>query len=297
MGKLVGNLLGFTSAGNQAAAEQLQAGKMAASAAAFRPVDITNRFGSGAFKTGVDQYGTPTLEGASYTVSPEMKAIQDRLAGQFGASVGQSEQIFGQTAPALAGAAQGLFGLGAQYLAQSPEAAARDYYATQQALLEPTRQAEEARLQQSVFGRGRAGLNVGGANPDLATYAAANRMQDLQLASQAEQAAQQRIGFGAGLFGQGTDMYNQLFGLQTSALGPLQSQLGMVQTIEELAQQPLLLGAQLGGQQATAGANMGQSLLQAGLGAAQSRLQGNLAGGQVLGNIISSVGSSYFGKK
>jgi len=288
MGKIVGNILGFTSAGNQAAREQLEAGKMAASAAAFRPVDITSRFGAGAFQTGVDQYGTPTLKGASYTVSPEMQAIQNAVSAQMPYSAMQAANVTGQTAPWLMGGAQNLFGLGAQYLSQSPQAAAQDYYATQQALLEPTRQAEEARLAQSVFGRGRAGLSVGGVNPDLATYAGANRMQDLQLAAQAEQAAQQRIGFGAGLFGQGTDLYNQLYGLQTTAYSPLQTQLGMVQSIEELAQQPLLLGAQLGGQQATAGANMGQSLLQAGLGAAQSRLQGNLAGGQVLGNILSS---------
>jgi len=297
MGKIVGNLLGFTSAGNKAAAEQLQAGKMAASAAAFRPVDITSRFGAGKFEMGTDAYGTPILKGASYEVSPEMRAIQDAVSAQMPGAVAQAAAVTEQTAPWLTGGAQNLFSLGSQYLAQSPEAAARDYYSTQQALLEPTRQAEEARLAQSVFGRGRAGLNIRGVNPDLATYAGANRMQDLQLAAQAEQAAQQRIGFGAGLFGQGTDLYNQLYSLQTGAYSPLQTQLGMVQSIEELAQQPLLLGAQLGGQQATAGANMGQSLLQAGLGAAQSRLQGNLAGGQVLGNIISSVGSSYFGKK
>jgi hypothetical protein len=50
--------------------------------------------------------------------------------------------------------------------------------------------------------------------------------------------------------------------------------LGAGQTIEELGQQPLDIGAQLGGRAATAGANVGQSLLQGGLSAAQTQQRG-----------------------
>lgn len=293
---LLGGVMGGNSAKKAADASaqaQLQAAKIAASAAAFRPVDITSRFGSSQFEMGTDQYGTPILKGASYSASPEMKAIQDRLSAMYGTSLSQAEQVAGQTAPALTGGAQTLFGLGQQYLAKSPEQAAADYYNQQQALMEPGRQREEQRLGQSVFGRGRAGLNISGqGQPELFALSSARAQQDAALAAQAEQAAQQRITFGQGLLGAGAGLYNTMYGLQSAALNPLQTQLGMTQTIEELAQQPLLLGAQLGGQQASAGAQMGQSLLQGGMGAAQAQLQGSLAASSLLGKSLGGIGTA-----
>lgn len=254
---------------------QLEAARIAAEEQRFRPVGITTRFGASQF--GFDPEGR--LERAGYQASPEIQALQDRLANLYGTSLGQAEM-----APQIS---QGLFGLGQQYLAQTPEQARNQYLQEQYAMLDPIRQREEQRLGASVFGRGRAGLSVGDVGqPELAALANARRTQDLQLAAQAEQEARSRIGFGTGLFGTGLD-------LQTKALAPFQQQFGTAQLLEQAAQQPLDIGAQLGGRAATAGANVGQSLLTGGLGAAQTQLQGSLVGPSMLAQNIAGAGQQY----
>jgi hypothetical protein len=146
-------------------------------------------------------------------------------------------------------------------------------------LLDPIRQREEERLGAGVFGRGRAGLNIGDiGQPELFSLAQARRQQDLQLAAQAEQAAQQQINFGQGLFGQGASLLGQVPAYEVAALSPFQQQLAAAQGIEALGQAPLDIGAQLGGRQAQAGQAGGALLAQGGAGAAQTRLQGQLAG-------------------
>jgi hypothetical protein len=162
----------------------------------------------------------------------------------------------------------------------------------QYALLDPIRAREEQRLGSSVFGRGRAGLSVGDmGQPELFALASARRGQDLQLAAQAEQAAQQRAGFGAGLFGTGAGLLGTQYGLQTQALAPFQTQFGTAQSLEQAALQPLELGANLGGRAVnTAGAS---ALLQGGLGAAQTQLQGALVGPSLLANNAASFGQQY----
>jgi len=54
-----------------------------------------------------------------------------------------------------------LFGLGQQYLAQSPEQAAQQYMARQQDLLAPSRERQFAGLQNRLFQTGRGGLATG----------------------------------------------------------------------------------------------------------------------------------------
>lgn len=285
-------LLGSSMAGRSAekaagtsADAQIRAAQIAAEEARFRPVGVTTRFGTSNFQFGPDG----RLTGAGYTASPEIQALQDRLAALYGTSLGQAEQAAGMAEPLVAGG-QGLFNLAQQYLATSPEAARQQYMQEQQALLEPSRQREEARLGASVFGRGRAGVNVGAAGqPELFALAQARREQDLKLASQAEQAAQQRIGFGAGLFGTGAGLIGSSYDLQTKALSPFQTQFGISQLLEQAAQQPLDIGAQLGGRSATAGANVGQSLLAGGLSAARTQLQGSLVGPSLMAQAASKV--------
>ena len=272
-------------AANTSANAQLQAARIAAEEQRFRPVGMSTRFGTSKFEFGPEG----RLSGASYTASPEIQALQNRLSALYGTSLGQAEQAQALGAP-LGMAGQGLFGLGSQYLATSPEAARQQYMQEQFALLDPIRQQEEQRLGASVFGRGRAGLNIGTqGQPELAALAGARRTQDLQLAANAENAAQQRIGFGAGLFGTGANLIGSQYGLQTQALGPFQSQFGLSQLLEQAAQQPLDIGAQLGGRSATAGANVGQTLLSGGLGAAQTRLAGSLVGPSAMANTLSKV--------
>lgn len=259
-------------AANTAASAQERAAQLAAEEQRFRPVGITSRFGSSQF--GFDPSGR--LSTAGYTPSAEITALQNRLAGLYGTSLGQAEEVAGLQ-PGISAAGQGLFGLGQGYLAESPEQARQRFMNQQYALLDPVRQREEQRLGAGVFGRGRAGLNVGDiGQPELFALASARRQQDLELARQAEAAAQQQIGFGTGLLGQGIDLQQAGYGLQSAALGPFQSQFGLTQLLEQAAQQPLDIGAQLGGRSATAGANVGQTLLAGGQNAANLRLQGDV---------------------
>jgi hypothetical protein len=149
---------------------------------------------------------------------------------------------------------------------------------------------EEARLGAGVFGRGRAGLNIAGTGqPELFALAQAREEQRMRDALAAEQQAQQQIEFGRGLLGSGLGLQEAGYGLQTSALGPFQTQFGLVSELEKQAQQPLDIGAQLGGRAATAGANVGSTLLAGGQAAANLRLQGSLFGPTLQANQLADL--------
>jgi hypothetical protein len=207
-----------------------------------------------------------------YTLSPELKAIQDRVMA--GASAYNPDQ-YGV-------ASQNLFNLGQGYLATSPQQAATDYYNQQRQLLMPGREQALSQVQNQQFQTGRSGLGVGGtssgytvggpglmqSNPQLAALYNAQSQQDATLAASADQYGQQRTNFGLSLM-------NAAPGLFTTGYGPLQTQLGLSSTIEQLGQSPLDISAQLAGKSATAGANVGQSLLQGGLSAAKTQQIGN----------------------
>jgi hypothetical protein len=115
-GSILGGLLGGRSARKAAEAQanaQRDAAQLAAEEARFRPVGITTRFGSSQFQT--DPQGR--VSGASYTLDPQLRGMQDRFLGLAGQGLSQAEMAQQQFAP-LQGAAQGLFGLGQQYLGQ-----------------------------------------------------------------------------------------------------------------------------------------------------------------------------------
>jgi hypothetical protein len=284
------NTRGTEKAASAAAAAQREAAMMSAQASAFRPVGMTTRFGTSDFGF-TDIGGVPRVTSASYQVSPELRALQDALMQLTGGGVGYAQDAMGAAAP-LGQAAQGLFGLGSQYLAMSPEQARQQYMQEQYAMLDPIRAREEQRLGSSVFGRGRAGLSIGDmGQPELFALASARRGQDLQLAAQAEQAAQQRAQFGAGLFGTGAGLLGQQYAIPTQALGPLQSLLGTVGSIEELGQQPFQLGLQVGAA-GQPGATAGANLLSAGLTQAA---QTQFAGQQAAQNQMSSLFSGLLG--
>jgi len=149
----------------------------------FRPVGTTTRFGTSQFQT--DPI-TGQIISAGYTAAPEITSAQNRLMG-----------------------------LGASYLAQSPEEVAQQYISKQYDLLDPSRQRQLAGIRNQQFQTGRGGLSVGstglrpsgaqglmGANPELEAYYNSLAQQDAQLAAQAQQAGQQNVLFGTGLFGQ-----------------------------------------------------------------------------------------------
>jgi hypothetical protein len=316
MGKLVSGIANiFTgadetkAAGERAFAAQSQAARDAPAAAAFRPVGMTTRFGTSQFTRTIDPAtGMPYVSSAGYTAAPELAALQNQLFGQFGAGSAfaqrQAEQL-----QALSPASQQLFGLGEQYLATSPEQARQDFMRTQQAALAPSREQQLAGLRNQMFQTGRQGLATGGTmaggmqqtNPELAAYYNALAQQDLQLAAGAEQAAQQRIGFGAGLFGTGAGLLGTQATGMAGAFAPLQTQLGVSGQIEQMAQMPYQLGLQLGQAQQpgqTAGAQMYQQGLtqaaQTQYGATQAA---NAANAQFWGGLIGATGTAIAGRR
>lgn len=284
-------------AAQQSAQAQLESARIAAEAAKFRPVGITSRYGTSSFQFNPSGY----LSGASYTVSPELQAYQNRLQALTGRALTQAELAPLQYAPLQQGAA-GLFNLGRQYLAQSPEQVAAQYMAKQQDLLAPSRERQMAQLQNQLYQTGRGGLSVGATGmrpsgtaglgattPEMEAYYNALAQQDAALAAQAQQAGQQQVAFGTGLLGQGAGLLGQYQAGQVGALNPFTTYLGAGQTIEELGQAPLKLGAGLGGQAGAYGANVGQSLLAGGMGAAKT-IQS--AAGSGLGTGLMNLGKS-----
>jgi hypothetical protein len=286
------------SAANTSAAAQRETARLAAEAGRFRPVGITSRYGTSSFQLDPKGY----LSGASYNLTPEARAYQDRLMRLTGGALTQAEQAGQQYAP-LQTAATGLFGLGQQYLAQSPQEVAAKYIQQQQDLLAPSRERQMAQLQNQLFQQGRGGLSVGATGarpsgaaglgattPEMEAYYNAIAQQDAQLAAQAQEAGQRNVAFGTGLFGTGANMLNQYQAGQVGALNPFTTYLGAGQTIEELGQAPLKLGAALGGQAAAYGANVGQSLLTGGISAARAQQAGQ--GFSPLAGLLQGAGSN-----
>lgn len=245
-----GALLGGYLSGNAAkdaastsANAQLAAAQQAAEAAKFRPVGVTNTFGTSNFQFDPNGY----LTNAGYNLSGPLQGVQNGLMG----GLQQSQQDVSN-----------IQAMGRQYMAQSPDQAAQNWMSQQQALLQPSRDMAQANLNTSMFNSGTGGLStaqgtgMGMANPQQQALANAQAMQNLQLASQAQQAGQQQYTFGQGLL--------------TGAYSPLQTNLGTAASVEQMGQTPFDLGTALGAKTATAGASVGNSLLQGGLSAAKT---------------------------
>ena len=304
MGKFIGgvtdavgltDIKGTQQRGEQAAAAQREAARLGAQVSAFRPVGMTTRFGTGTFDI-TDVGGVPRVTGANYSVAPELQAIQNQIMGLTGGAVTTAQEAQMAAQP-LGMAAQRLFNLGGQYLSESPEAARQRAFDMLQDVRRPEQMREEERLASSVFGRGRAGLNVGSmGQPELFALGRAREEQRARDVLAAEQAAQQQIQFGSGLFGTGAQTLGQQFAIPTQALGPLQSYLGTVGTIEQLGQQPFQLGLQVGGA-AQSGANVGSQLLQSGLSSAAATQQraGDAASQQLTSFMNQALGAAVGG--
>lgn len=204
-----------------------------------------------------------------------------------------------------------------------PTAAAQRYAQTQFDLLAPERQRQLQAVERSTFGRGRQGLflsDVG--QPELYGLARAQEEQNAAIAAAAQERARQELqqdielgtrlgglgldtrvaaenlararfaedlGLGTGLFGTGAEFYGLSPAAQVQALAPFQTQLGLAQTLEQLGQEPLSLGMQLGGAAAQAGSQAGKALLEGGLSAAQTRAQGTMAANQQLNQFMGGL--------
>ena len=301
---LIGGLTGYdqtVAAANTAAEQQ----RLAAQAAAFRPVGMTSRFGSSQFTRATDPTtGLPYISGASYTEAPELAALQDQLFGQFGQGLQLGEYNASQYSP-LYGAANQLFNFGAQQLAESPEIARQRYIQGQQAALAPMQEQTLAGIRNKLFQTGRQGLATGGTsagnmaqtNPELAAYYNALAQQQAQISAGADAAVQAQQQNAAGLFGQGAGLLGTVTSGQTSAYAPFQNLLGLSSQVDALAQQPYQMGLQLGTSQIP-----GQTAYQQGMTtAAQTQYGGvqaaNAANAQLLAGIISGAGQAAGGKK
>lgn len=249
----LGGYLGGQSATNAAnTAAQQQFG--AAAGAQFRPVGITSRFG----QSGYNYDANGRLIGAGYQAAPDVAAMREGAIQQAGGYLGQAGQGAMATAPASQ-AVQSLFNLGNQYLATSPQQAAQDYMASQQALLQPSRDYSFGQLQQNLQNTGRAGLsvaqggNLGSANPEAQAYYNALAQQNAQLAAQSMQQGQQATQFGAGLIGTGLNTLSGTYGAQTAAYSPYTTAFGAATGLENQAAAPMAVSQALG----TAGADAG----------------------------------------
>jgi len=265
---LAGGLISGNAASKAAAQQaqaQLESARIAAEAQKFRPVGVTSRFGTSNF--GFDDNGY--LSSAGYTASPELLGYQNFLSGQ---------------GPQTQQDVSGLLSLGRGYIGEDPAAIRQRYIQQQNALLAPENEQALAGIRNNLFQTGRGGLATGATeaggmaatNPEMAAYYNSLAKQNAALTAGADQAAQQQVTFGQGLL--------------SSAYSPLQTNVGLNATFEQLAQSPLDIGAQLGGRAATAGAQVGQTLMQGGTNAANAMFKANAQ--SPWGNAISSAGSN-----
>jgi len=306
-GSTIGNVVGagLTTAGglvqSQVSKEAAQAAQKkideetaaAKSAAAFRPVGMTTRFGSSQFafdpKTG-------QLTSAGYTLSPEAKAAQDRFVKLAESGIQQAEGAQKAFEPLQTGA-QSLFTLGNKYLAQSPEQVASDYLKSQMALLQPGRELELANLQNKLQQQGRAGLSVaqggtlGATTPELQALFNARAQQEAILAANAQKEGQQNVLFGSGLLNTGASTLGQYYTGQSAAYNPYTAAMTQVQGLETAGQQPLTTGINLGNLVSTAGARAGELGLR-GAGQSVALATGSAATNSPLATGLTALGSS-----
>jgi hypothetical protein len=284
------------SAANTQAQAQLNAAKIAAEAARFKPVGVTGN--------ATDYYGNTTWGGADGTtpttnLSDTALAQRNQLAGyaqrgldQYGSAFDQSQQ--------LGKAGQGMMSLGQSYLQQDPQAQAAQYMSQQQALLAPGREQALAALHNQQQQTGRAGLALGATsaeaggmmatNPEMAALYNANHMQDLQLAAQSQQGGMQNAQFGQGMITAGAGAYDQMYNMQNKAFSPYQTAQGGVDQINQLGQGQMVTGMNIGGRQSQAGAVQGQILQAGGNAAANSMFNANAY--SPWGNALSGAGQA-----
>ena len=244
------------------------AAKAAAEAMKFKPVGVTTRFGT----TDYTYDAEGNLKTAGYTLTPDLKAIQDKLMSGATLSLDEAKKVADLYDP-LKKASSSLFDLGTSYLAKTPEQVASDYMAKQQDLLAPSRERQMSQLQNTLFQQGRGGLSVGATSarpsgarglgattPEMEAYYNALAQSDAGLATRAQEAGQQSVLFGKGLLGAGGEFLGKYTAGQTGAYDPFKSLLASAGTVESMGAGALDVGTELGGRRTTAAGNAALTL-------------------------------------
>lgn len=270
---------------------QLEAARIAAEQARFKPIGVSGYYGSSNFQ--FDDKGN--LIGAGYDLSPEARAQQQRLGLMANQGLSQYEQAFGQS-QRLGQAGNRMFDMGMGYLGTSPQEQAQKYMAEQQGLLTGSRERQLADIRNQLQQTGRAGLAVGGtsqgdmaANPELAAYYNAIAQQDRELAAAATKGGMEYAQFGQGMMGAGAGSYGQMYGMQQAAMAPYAQAQQAIGALEEQGQGMMNMGANLGGGSAQAGATQGQMLQSGANAAANAMYQANAY--SPLGAALSGAGN------
>lgn len=180
-------------AADQAAAANLEAAKIAAEAAAFKPYSVTTGLGTSYFNAD-DQT-------AGYVLDPALQAWRDQYMMSAAEAMPQS---------------------------MDTAANAQRYYDETQAMMAPQRQAENLAMQQDLFGSGRLGMRMAGAGagagtgmvqPDVFGLNQARAQADSALAQQARAQAMTELDAS---IARGTGMLQTGLGIEQLGLTPLE---------------------------------------------------------------------------
>lgn len=289
---LAGAGISSNTAGNTATANanaQLEAARIAADAAAFRPIGVTTRFGTSGFQ--YDDQGR--LSGAGYQAAPDVAAQREAMMGLSGGALNQA-QMAQNLAPGYFQGAGMMSNLGQQYLSADPAAAQAKYMAQQQGLVAPGREQMLSGIRNKLFQTGRSGLatgatNAGGmgaTNPEMQAYYNTMAQQDAQFAANANTQSQADTRYGVGLMGSAQDYLQGGFNTQQSAFAPWKAGNAGVSLVEGQAQDAMKLGTGLGSSMAAAGAAQGNALLQGGQAAAEQLAEGAKTQNRILSGFI-----------
>jgi len=211
----------------RAADAQLEAARISAEAAKFKPYSITSGFGKSYFDT--------SGQTAGYELDPRLAAFRDQLYGLSSETLGQ---LGGTT----------------------PEAEAQKYVTQQMGLLAPTRQAEDIAARQAALGSGRIGLGVspgmlgggsaaGVVNPDEFARQLARERINAQIAAEGTTYGQNIIDK---LISRGTGLFSSGAGVEQLGMGTLTTgaDIGKAGVQSGLGQAQALLQGGIGAAQA-----------------------------------------------
>jgi len=244
-------------AGREANAANLEAARLAADAAKFRPYSITSGFGTSFFDTEKNTAG--------YNIDPRLASFRDTLYGQ-------AEQTMGAIG--------------------TPEEQARQYYQQQMGLLAPQRIQEDTAAREASLRTGRVGLGVsagaagggdvpGMLNPDEFARLRARELANAQIANESTTYGQNLVDK---LIARGTGLFTSGAGVEQLGMTPLTmgADIGNKASVSQ-------------GQQANALLQGGMAGSKAMLDASNMASQYNLASGLSTAGAVQGLGRSISG--